>query len=169
MGVEIRKWNPAVDNVAEITQVLHRAYAELASMGFRYVATWQDDAVTLARLERGVAFLAKIDTRVVGTATLYFHTPARCAWYEQDNVAYFGQFGIDPDFQRQGVGTRLMNAIEAEAIQQGYSNLALDTAREARHLVSLYERLGFQFIQEVDWEQTNYTSIIMNKKLRIDP
>ena len=39
------------------------------------------------------------------------------------------------------------------------------TAREARHLVLLYERLGFRFVQQADWEQTNYTSIIMNKKL----
>lgn len=166
MTVEIHKWNSANDDVAEITQVLHKAYAELAKMGFRYLATWQDDAVTQSRLEGGTAFLAKLNNKVIGTATLYFNTQSSCAWYQRADVAYFGQFGIDPEFQKQGIGTKLMDAIEAEALREGYSNLALDTAREASHLVLLYERRGFQFVQEADWEQTNYTSIIMNKKLK---
>ncbi|MBW1796697.1 MAG: GNAT family N-acetyltransferase, partial [Deltaproteobacteria bacterium] len=47
----------------------------------------------------------------------------------------------------------------------GASELALDTAEQATHLINWYERLGYRFIEYVDWDVTNYRSVIMSKRV----
>ena len=163
--VVIRKWKDD-DDISEITALLHRAYSQLADLGFRYHATWQDDEVTLNRLSGGIAFIAEKDGNIVGTATLYLPCgQTGCDWYDRADVARFGQFGVEPEFQGQGIGSLLLDVIEEATKSHGILNLALDTAEGATHLVELYSRRGFYCVCEADWGITNYKSVIMNKKL----
>jgi GNAT superfamily N-acetyltransferase len=48
---------------------------------------------------------------------------------------------VDPDFDRQGVGRSLMNALEAEARAHGRSALLLDASVNA---IAFYESLGWR-------------------------
>jgi len=163
-SVEIRRWSDA-DDVHALTELLHRAYSQLAELGFRYHATWQDAATTLRRLNEGVPFVAMQDGKIVGTITLYVPpNVSGCDWYDRGDVACFGQFGVAPNLQRCGIGSQLLDAIEAEAVARNIPNLGLDTAEGATHL-TMYERRGFQPVGFVDWEITNYRSVIMNKVL----
>ncbi len=165
-SIEIRRWADS-DDVQAVTELLHRAYAQLGELGFRFHATWQDAATTLHRLNEGVPFIAKQDERIVGTITLYVPPNVTgCEWYDRGDVACFGQFGVEPSLQRCGIGSRLLDAIEAEAIAQSVPNLGLDTAEGATHLIEMYKRRGFQPVGFADWEITNYRSIIMNKVLQ---
>ena len=162
---EIRPWKDS-DDVQEITELLHRAYAQLADLGFRYHATWQDAATTLRRLKEGVPFVAELDGSIVGTITLYVPPQVSgCEWYDRGDVACFGQFAVDPSLQKNGIGSQLLEAIEAEAKVRNIPNLGLDTAEGASHLIAMYERRGFKAVGYADWEITNYRSIIMNKSL----
>ena len=161
----IRELRPD-DSVAAITGLLHAAYAPLTAMGFKYLATHQDEATTRQRLQSGISIVAEVDGAIVGTVTLRVpKTESRCAWYLQPGVWSFGQFAVRPDLQRNGLGQKLMREIEQRALQNGATELALDTAEEATHLVRWYERLGFRFIQHVSWDETNYRSVVMSKRL----
>lgn len=162
----IRKWSEN-DDISKITDLLHRAYKELAVMGFKYYATWQSDEVTRKRLSAGVAFIAELDGSIVGTGTLYFHsdTPTGCDWYDRLDVARFGQFAVDPNCQGSGIGSKILKVIEDTAREKGFSNLALDTAEGANHLIKMYGKRGFKLVDYVDWDKTNYRSVIMNKVL----
>lgn len=168
MKVTIERWTDEAE-IPEITELLHAAYAELAAMGFQYVATRQDDPVTKKRLERGESFVARDDGgggRIVGTINLCppgisAHTP----WYSRPGVAFFGQFGVLPRCQRGGVGSMLLDAVEARALQLGATELACDTAEGATHLIEMYGRRGFRFIEYADWEVTNYRSVILSKHI----
>ncbi|MEJ6559964.1 MAG: GNAT family N-acetyltransferase [Akkermansiaceae bacterium] len=158
----VRKWQPG-DDLSAITALLHRAYAELAEMGFRYTATWQDDEKTLQRLSRGMVFIAESDGQIVGTVTLYLPPcKSSCAWYDRPDVARFGQLAVDPEFQRRGIGSRLMDVVENETHAHGVPNLALDTAAGAHHLIALYQKRGFSIVSKADWKSTNYESVMMN-------
>lgn len=164
--MEIRRWTDT-DNVQEITEILHRAYAQLAELGFRYHATWQDSATTLRRLISGVPFVATHDDKIVGTVTLYVPpNVSGCDWYDRGDVAYFGQFGVEPSLQKRGIGSQLLDAVEVEAVSRGISNLALDTAEGATHLITMYERRGFRTVGFAQWDITNYRSVIMNKAIQ---
>ena len=69
-NVEIRRWADS-DDIQAITELLHRAYARLDDLGFRYHATWQDSNTTLHRLKKGVPFVATQCQKIIGTITLY--------------------------------------------------------------------------------------------------
>ena len=161
----IRKWNES-DDTSEITALLHRAYGQLAELGFRYHATWQDDSVTLDRLTRGIAFIAEEEGRIIGTATLYLPpSQTGCDWYDRTDVARFGQFGVEPSRQGHGIGSQILDVIESTTIAHGIPNLALDTAEGATQLIEMYSRRGFKYICDANWDITNYRSLIMNKRL----
>jgi GNAT superfamily N-acetyltransferase len=163
--IEIREYR-ATDSVAEITTLLHDAYAELARMGFRYLATHQSEEVTERRLSRGAPLIAEMDGRIVGTVTIY---PARedhpIEWYRRPDVCYFAQFGVIPTLQKQGIGVKLLRAIEDRARLRGAIELACDTAEGAAHLRSWYAREGFRQVGTMDWPETNYVSVVLSKTL----
>src|SRR4051794_36646698 len=95
-GASLRRFGHA-DSVAELTALLHRAYAPLAARGMRYLASHQDDAVPRRRISRGECWVAEAGGRIVGTITLRDteHTKG-CPWYDRPDVASFGQFAVDP-------------------------------------------------------------------------
>ena len=154
------------DALPPITALLHAAYARLAEMGLRYTATHQSDEVTLKRLLRGFPFVAEIDGEIVATVTLYACDPeSSCGWYRRPEVYSFGQFGVRPDEQGRGLGSRLMRLMEDEARKRGAEELALDTAEGAHHLRDWYGRCGYREVERVDWSSTNYISVILSKTL----
>ena len=154
------------DSIPEITELLHEAYSELARMGFRYVATHQSEDVTARRLERGFPLIAEMDGRMVGTITLYPSRPDHpVEWYRRPDVCHFGQFGVRPNLQRQGIGLELLRAAEASARARGAVEIACDTAEGATHLRAWYEREGYRFVQMMDWPATNYVSVVLSKRL----
>ena len=162
-NITIREYQDG-DNISEITTLLHKAYKELADMGFRYWATHQNDEVTKDRLEKGISFLAIHDDNLVGTVTL---TPPGvidcCKWYRNDDVSIFSQFAVKPSLQRQGIGTLLSEAVETRANKEGFKNLAIDTADKATHLIDMYKRWGYEIVEYAQWGHTNFQSVIMNK------
>lgn len=163
--ITIRTYQPT-DDIEYLTELLHRAYAGLAAMGFRYHATHQDSTVTAERLNGDLSFIAERNGIIVGTVTLYKTFPEdSCEWYTSNGVWHFGQFGIEPNLQRNGLGNAMMNIIELHAKQLGAQELACDTAEGATHLVNWYNKRGYRFIQHVQWGVTNYRSVVLSKTL----
>ena len=156
------------DAIPPITRLLHDAYAPLAAMGLRYTATHHNDDVTRSRLGRGLSWVAELDGEIVGTVTLYPDTTdsSGCAWYQTPGVFSFGQSAVRPDLQGKGFGGELIALLEKEASARGATELALDTAEGALHLIRRYEKLGFRFIGFMDWSSTNYRSVVLSKDLR---
>ena len=157
------------DSIEELTELLHRAYAGLAAMGLRYYATHQPPSVTAERLNGDFSYLIVtkgIDSSIVGTITLY-DQPADCEspWYGTAGVWRFGQFGIEPTLQGQGIGLQAMQFIETIARNHGARELACDTAEPAEHLVRWYHSMGYRFIEHVRWPEVNYQSVILSKSL----
>ncbi len=161
--VELRILDPA-EPVSELTILLHRAYARLADMGLRYMATHQSDAVTRDRATSGECWVAVTDGTIVGT--ILFKTAARTAgspWLDRSGVASLGQFAAAPEWQGIGLGARLLAIAERRAAETGAEEIALDTAEPAEHLVKLYQRRGYRLIEHTQWSHTNYRSVIMSK------
>ncbi len=166
-SIVVRPWRED-DDVLAITHLLHRAYGQLARLGFRYHATWQDAAGTLKRLTDGVPFVAQRAGAIVGTVTLYVPPNVfGCAWYDRGDVACFGQFGVEPELQGRGIGNRLLETVEQETRRRGIANLALDTAEGATQLIAMYARRGYKIVGEAKWDITNYRSVIMNKSMMV--
>lgn len=155
------------DNLDELTRLLNAAYKKLADQGFRYLASHQDSKITKQRIEEGHCFVATLDDRIVGTVTFYSpQQNAGCDWYDQPFVAKYGQFAVEPELQGSGVGSKLIRYVEELAAKENAEEIAIDTAEGASELINYYNRRGYRFIEYAQWQETNYRSVILSKKLK---
>jgi GNAT superfamily N-acetyltransferase len=165
----IRPLEPS-DSLEEMTRLLHRAYARLGAMGLNYTAVSQTPETTAQRLRGGACFVAESEGRLVGTVVV--HRPpagSPCAYFTRDSVATLRQLGVDPLYHGKGIGGLLLASCEAWAREAGFSELALDTAEPARHLLETYERWGFRRVGTVQWDGKVYRSIVLAKTLTPGP
>jgi GNAT superfamily N-acetyltransferase len=154
------------DSLEELTDLLHRAYAPLAALGLRFFASHQSVEQTRDRVRAGRTFVAVVDGRIVGTVTLYAARERKGPqWYRRKDIAYFGQFAIEPALQGRGYGNALLSHVEAIARADGLAELALDTAETAHHLIEYYRRHDFRVVEYTQWDVTNYRSVVMSKAL----
>lgn len=152
------------DSIADLTAMLHAAYSGLQRQGFNYTAVDQSEEVTRRRIAGGECYLAIDDDRLVGSI-LFRRRPQGCAWYDQPHVAAVHQFGVLPTAQRRGIGLELMRLSEKRARETGATELALDTAEGAIHLVEWYMRLGYRNVAIEQWRGKTYRSLILSKRL----
>ncbi|MBK8550703.1 MAG: GNAT family N-acetyltransferase [Ignavibacteria bacterium] len=164
--ISIRRFTPA-DPISEITNLLHTSYKFLANLGLRYLATHQDDSETEKRLKKGIAYVGLSNDKIISTVTLYYDDidSNNTGWYKRKGVAHFGQFGVLPGYQKKGIGNFMMDIVERKARELGAAEIALDTAEGAVHLIEYYKKRGYRFIEYVNWEVTNYRSVILSKRL----
>ena len=165
-SVRIRPLEPA-DSITALTELLHRSYKPLADLGLNFTATYQDDATTLARIERGQCFVAERNQEIIGTFTVY--RPAadhQSNWYRRGDVACLGQLAVDPAYQRLGIGSDLLRRAEEAARRIGAAELALDTAKPAKSLIRYYASRGYRVVEEAQWPGKTYVSVIFSKRLQ---
>ena len=129
----------------------------------RFVASYQDAAMTRKRMQNGQCLVGLLDGKLV--ATIMYYSPASAKgtpWYEQSHVAKFGQFAVDPLHRKRGIGDLLIHRVEELAVQDGAVELALDTAEGAHHLIRYYSARGYRYVDYVQWNETNYRSVLMS-------
>jgi ribosomal protein S18 acetylase RimI-like enzyme len=142
--------------------LVNEAYQELAELGLNFTGTYQDDAMTLHRMQGKEVILAIMENELVGTISL-----ERRQTSGGDQLLYISQLAVAPRYKRSGVGRFLLNHAEVRAQEQGITRLQLDTAAPAQHLVRLYASLGYHVIDEVQWDQKTYRSYIMEKRIAL--
>ena len=155
------------DSLEALTGLLHRAYAELGAMGFRYKAVDQGVETTRKRISNGECYIAVQNFAIVGTAVLLPPSwqPSYCEWYARADVAVLSQFAVEPRLQRRGLGSKIISRLEERARELGAEELSIDTAEGATHLIGLYERRGYRHVGTACWEHANYRSVLLSKRL----
>lgn len=164
--VQIRPFHLDCDDLEQLTELVHKAYRQLADMGLNYTAVDQDVAITRRRIQEGCCLIAEVDGMMIGTITYYAPgVKTYCEWYTQAGVGTIGQFAVLPEYQGFGIGGRLLDAVETLAIHDSSIELALDTAEPAVHLHRYYQKRGYRFVDHVYWQGKTYRSVIMSKPL----
>ena len=146
--MEIRQFSNK-DSLEELTDLIHRAYRQLADLGFRYWGTHQSIDDTKKRVSNGECYIIINEKKIIGTILLT--SPDKKvghSWYDRDDVSTFHQLAIDPCYQKRGYGTKLLDLIEKRAAEQGATELACDTAEGATHLIDIYLERGYR---QVGW------------------
>lgn len=59
----------------------------------------------------------------------------------------------------------LLHRAEQWAKDLGFTELAMDTAEQATHLIELYARLGYDRVGWIQWPGKEYRSVILSKHL----
>ncbi len=160
----------AADSFAEMTALLHLAYAPLAAAGMHFYASHQSIEHTEKRAGEGECFVVTRGDRMVATITLRMGATlddeSTTKTYRDPRVVIFGQFGVHPDHKGCGIGRRLLDLVEERAVEMGAHTIACDTAETAHELIALYRRRGYAQVEAVQWDGVNYRSVILAKRLR---
>ncbi|MDQ0208674.1 GNAT family N-acetyltransferase [Alkalicoccobacillus murimartini] len=166
--LKILPFDKKLGDIEELTYVLNRAYKQLAEMGLKYVASHQDSSITLERIEHAHCLVAMEGEKIVGTISFYPPgSKMACDWYRKEGIGVIGQFGVLPELQGAGLGTQLLDEVELYAHKQiDVNEVSLDTAEKADHLITMYAKRGYKFVEYVDWDMTNYRSVIMSKSIK---
>lgn len=165
MNLIIRKYQPG-DSIPVITELLHSAYAASAKQGLKFLASHQDDEITKSRLEKGIAFLLLLDDKIIGTISVFKPSEKSPIEYNrQDGVYTLSQFATDPIYQGNGYGKMLFKAAVDYCRSLGCKAVTLDTSEKATDLIQRYQNWGFEIIDHVQWDVTNYRSVVMAKLL----
>lgn len=75
------------------------------------------------------------------------------------------RFFVAPSFRRQGIASRLLNALELEARESGCTTLRLETGELLVEAVQLYRKFGFYPIDRYGPYVNSPKSYCMEKKL----
>ena len=156
------------DDMSVLTHVIRSAYARLGASGLQFWATYQSVEDTRTRCAEGRCFVAIRGTHIVGTITLRPPDPAsEVAVFRDASTWTIGQFAVVPELHGCGIGKLLHDAACADALRLGALNLALDTAKPAKHLIAMYTAWNYVIVGECDWRPTtNYISVVMMKSLQ---
>jgi len=156
----------ASDSINELTGLLHRAYARLGDMGLNYTAVDQSAEVTAQRIRGGTCYVASLVDRLVGTIVVQpTYLQNACEYFTRPGVAAAHQFAVEPDHQSLGIGRMLLAKAESWAVENGFHELAMDTAEQATHLIALYAKLGYEQVGWVQWPGKVYRSVVLSKRL----
>lgn len=158
----------AEDSIAELTDLLRRAYASLAADGMRNLASHQSVDMTAQRLVGATTVVAVDEAGALVGAISVAHPDTPNSYFDfHDRVgnSHFFMFGIEPARQGSGLGTQLLERVEKLAVDLGADELACDTSEHAHRLIDWYTRLGYVRIGTVNWDMVNYLSVVLAKRL----
>ena len=166
--LQLRRFEES-DSIDELTLLLHRAYASLGNMGLNYTAVDQTPEVTAKRIRGGNCFVVTAEAKLVGTIVAQpTYAQNDCEYFTRPGVAAAHQFAVHPEHQGLGIGRMLLARAEQWASESSFTELAMDTAEQATHLVKLYTRLGYRHVGWVQWQGKVYRSVVLSKQLAAD-
>ena len=99
----------------------------------KVIETWVDEL----DYDRVLPLLALVNQRVVGNATLHFHTETA---QHRAEVRMF----LARDFRRRGLGSRMLQALIDLARRRNIYMLEAQALVEQTHIIRAFQRLGFQ-------------------------
>lgn len=150
---------PAEESDLEaILALTHRAYAVNRDLGFHFYGSRETAADLRAVFDAGALWKLTDGLRLVGTIRLDVKP-------DHAGALYVNRMCVEPAEQRRGLGNVLLEFAESEARRRGLAALRLDTAATFEKLTSWYRRHGFAVIGEMQWDVTNYRSVVMEKRL----
>ncbi|MBA2288283.1 MAG: GNAT family N-acetyltransferase [Ktedonobacteraceae bacterium] len=135
---EIRRATTA--DVVSIASVLLASFVEYEPAYTRegFAATTPQQEQIQRRMSEGPVWVALLDGAIVGTVSAFI----------KGEVLYIRGMAILPGARGQNIGTRLLEQAEEFAVTHGCSHLFLGTTPFLTRAIRLYERYGFQRIDE---------------------
>jgi GNAT superfamily N-acetyltransferase len=156
VGVSIRLPKPEdAEGLARAARDLAAQYAEQEPERFRVPDLneqrgWLDNALRKPQRENSVWLVAEVDGEAVGDAQAHLDEPVANAAVQPlldvgRRRVYVDYLAVQASHRSHGVGGRLLEAVEAWAINHGAELIATDTnLRSNLGAVEFYERHGYE-------------------------
>ena len=154
----------------EITELLHAAYKEHLDAGRNYKAATQTIEDTKQRLEGRFCVVAYDENnKLVGSVAFKIieRKPEEIhKWYEDGSAVYIEQMAVHPDYRDTNVMALMAIKGMKNEMAKKVGSWCSDTSVKAEHLVKAYVKMGFQIVDVVSWETTNYYSYVFRRPIK---
>lgn len=120
--------------IQEITREAFKMYLESAGINGTLPALQETCEDIVEDINSKECFVALLNGEIIGSVRVEIR---------EDGSAYLSRFGVEASQQSHGVGSILMNAVDAAMQEMGISKLYLHTASKLLSLVRFYYGKGF--------------------------
>jgi N-acetylglutamate synthase-like GNAT family acetyltransferase/DNA-binding MarR family transcriptional regulator len=107
----------------------------------------------------GIIVFARLRGKIVGTCALLKH---------KSGIIELAKMAVSKPYRGIGIGTQLLNEIISRALEQGYSQIYLQTNPSLKHANRLYQRSGFIKISNGPLKDDSYQRATYTMCLNID-
>lgn len=154
----VRKAEKAdIPKIHEITEIVFKIYAENAGVKGTLSALKESYEDIEKDIETKEVFVSLLNEEVVGSVRVEVRP---------DKTAYLSRFGVKLDYQNNGVGKILINAVDNSMINLGVTNIYLHTASRMLSLVRFYYGRGFYI--ESTTKDRGYIRALLCKDYKAD-
>lgn len=95
------------------------------------------------------------------------NAPVGCAAFKQyeDKVAEVKRVFVKPEYRGKGISKELMKAVEGKALEKEYKSLILETGKNFKAAIGLYQSMGYTVIENFGQYKNMPNSVCMQKLL----
>lgn len=139
-------------DIEAIMGIISDAQAALRELG---IDQWQDGYPTAEIIERDIesnaGYVYVEDNMVVGyaaivlTGEIAYKQIDEHVWGTGEDYVVVHRLCVGKDFTRKGIALSLMRKAKELAIEAGYSGFRIDTHRGNVRMLSMMDRLGFEY------------------------
>ncbi len=147
-------------DLPEILELVHRAYARNAAMGFHFLGAREGRESLWQDWKAGQVYKLTAEGAIVGTIRLASHA--------SEGFLQVFRLCVDPAGQRRGFGSSLLRFAEAEARRRSLRRVRLDTAKRMTDLVRWYESQEYRIVGETRFAEVDYESLNLEKVVAED-
>ncbi len=113
-------------------------------------------------IDEGSSFLVYRDSQLVGTVSLKWDDDPN--WRDrQASAGYIHRVAIKHTFAGQGLGSKIIEWAETQALERGYRYIRLDCDSSNSKLCRYYEKNGFTRIATKETANPNYTAALYER------
>jgi len=120
-----------------------------------FAATTISPEEVKSRIAKGIIWLAILNNKIVGTVSTF----------KNENTILIKSMAVHPDARGKKIGLQLLQQVENHAIADGAKYLYLNTTPYLKKAIRLYEKFGFEIINEPPYELFGTPLFNMRKKL----
>jgi GNAT superfamily N-acetyltransferase len=141
----------------ELMKLYHDAYIENIKLGFPASAATVKEAEIQQWIEKAFVYVATLDDRIVASVRLIYR--------EEWNSLVLSRLGVLSEWKGHGIASRLMEYVEKEAFNKGWTKIRLTTPATHPYLPNMYEKRGYIKIGIREFDDLPYKEVIMEKCL----
>lgn len=144
-----------------LVHVIYEAYVTIRELELPWPAAHANLEIVQDNIDKNECFVLEVNGEIAATLTLSKEKLIR--W--NTDLPFVKWFAVDPKYQGNGMGTKLLEWVEQAIIRDKLKAPALTLATAEKHpwLLSMYERKGYERIESVDRGTGDGTMYLLRK------